>query len=370
MTSISKNTAIVLAVGMVLTGSINTLVTKLADVTSAEGINGESSDFDHPYVQALGMFLGELMCLAAFYILPKGKADREEKPFPLWTFLLPALCDMTATSLMYVGLGLTYASVYQMLRGSVVIFTGIFSVIFLKKELQAYQWCGMVLVLIGLTFVGLSSVVGSSSDDNNASDPIVGDILVVCAQVIVGIQMVVEEKYLAKYNVPALKAVGLEGFFGMCGITLVIFIFYFIPGSSGGNHYESMPDALVQMYNSWIILLSMLGTVISISFFNFFGLSVTKTLGATTRMVVDSVRTFVIWAVSLAIGWQDFQYFQIIGFLLLIFGTFVYYAIIKLPFLPPPKTVDGELQQIQEADSDRPTFDEPLINEDPEERRT
>ncbi len=40
-----------------------------------------------------------------------------------------------------------------------------------------------------------------------------GDLLIILAQVIVAIQMVYEEKYLEKYNVPALLAVGLEGSF-------------------------------------------------------------------------------------------------------------------------------------------------------------
>ena len=39
-------------------------------------------------------------------------------------FLPPALCDMTATSVQYIGLTLTYASSFQMLRGAVIIFTG------------------------------------------------------------------------------------------------------------------------------------------------------------------------------------------------------------------------------------------------------
>ena len=39
-------------------------------------------------------------------------------------FLPPALCDMTAPSLQYIGLTLTYASSFQMLRGAVIIFTG------------------------------------------------------------------------------------------------------------------------------------------------------------------------------------------------------------------------------------------------------
>jgi len=86
-------------------------------------------------------------------------------------------------------------------------------------------------------------------------------------------------------------------------------------------------------------------------FFNFFGLSVTKTLSATTRMVLDSVRTFIIWGISLAIGWQEFQYLQIIGFVFLLLGTFVYNKIIPIPCLRADGD-DKELRQIQEADKD------------------
>ena len=37
--------------------------------------------------------------------------------FNPFIFLPPALCDMTATSIQYIGLTLTYASSFQMLRG-------------------------------------------------------------------------------------------------------------------------------------------------------------------------------------------------------------------------------------------------------------
>jgi len=56
--------------------------------------------------------------------------------------------------LMYIGLTLTYPSVFQMLRGSVIIFTGILSVLFLKRKLWAFEWLGMGLVTIGLAIVG------------------------------------------------------------------------------------------------------------------------------------------------------------------------------------------------------------------------
>ena len=65
------------------------------------------------------------------------------------------------------------------------------------------------------------------------------------------------------------------------------------------------------MVHNGLLLFSFLLTAFSIAFFNFAGISVTKELSATTRMVLDSVRTLVIWAFSLAVSWQKFQYLQV-----------------------------------------------------------
>jgi len=56
-------------------------------------------------------------------------------------------------------------------------------------------------------------------------------------------------------------------------------------------------------------------------------------LSATTRMVLDSIRTLVIWLVSLAIGWQDFNVLQILGFFLLLVGMCLYNRVIIEPML-------------------------------------
>ena len=45
---------------------------------------------------------------------------------------------------------------------------------------------------------------------SRAPAPLLGDALVVLAQLFAATQFIVEEKYLAKYEVPALLAVGLE----------------------------------------------------------------------------------------------------------------------------------------------------------------
>lgn len=253
---------------------------------------------------------------------------------------------MTATSLMYVGLNLTYASVFQMLRGSVVIFTGIFSVLFLKRKLSAFHWVGMAFVLAGTAVVGSASVIPGCKGSNDASapNPTVGNIIIVLSQIVVAVQMVVEEKFISGYDIPALQVVGWEGTWGFLVLGLLLIPMYYIPKPavlntthSNANHFEDAIDAFKQIGNSVPLALFLFGNVLSIAFFNFSGVSVTKHLSAATRMVLDSLRTVVIWAFSLAIGWQSFCWVEVLGFLLLLFGSVVYNDIVRLPYLPYPE---------------------------------
>ena len=119
---------------------------------------------------------------------PYADIGGEEAPraFSPLVFLPPALCDMTATSVQYIGLTLTYASSFQvpchpsslstplpqMLRGAVIIFTGILSTIFLRTRLAWFKWFGMVFVIGGLVTVGLSDMLNQKPKchhDTNAT---------------------------------------------------------------------------------------------------------------------------------------------------------------------------------------------------------
>ncbi len=51
--------------------------------------------------------------------------------------------------------------------------------------------------------------------------PILGDLLIIMAQIIVAIQMVTEQVFLERYDVPPLLAVGLEGLFVAAGLPFV-----------------------------------------------------------------------------------------------------------------------------------------------------
>uniref|UniRef100_A0AAR5Q7F1 EamA domain-containing protein n=1 Tax=Dendroctonus ponderosae TaxID=77166 RepID=A0AAR5Q7F1_DENPD len=318
-----------LALLMVFTGSINTISTKWADTIKSVGRDGELKNFDHPFFQASTMFLGELMCLVLFktlYIIYSRRADGTEdvseltkgnRNFNPLILYIPAICDMTATSIMYIGLNLTFASSFQMFRGSVIVFVGLLSVAFLNRNLERREWSGIGFVIIGLAVVGVADFVSQNGEQqHNKNDVITGDMLIVIAQIIQAVQMVVEEKFVRGENIPSLQAVGWEGLFGFVTLALLQIPFYFIHAvppltQRSGDRLEDAIDALVQMGNSIPLFFAILGTIISIAFFNFAGISVTKEMSATTRMVLDSVRTIVIWVFSLAFFGQAFHWLQV-----------------------------------------------------------
>jgi len=336
-----------LALGMLITGSTNTISTKAADLVNTQSRYGTTVQFNHPFFQALCMFLGEASCLLAYYVLRarargKGEPFAEGKPHSKLIFALPALCDMTATSLMYVGLGLTDASVFQMLRGSVVIFVGILSRLVLKRKLGAHKWTGMALVMAGAAVVGLPASVtgcaGGSSAATDASKAALGNALIVVAQVIVAVQMIVEEIFIDKYDVPPLQVVGWEGVWGLTFLSGVLVAMYYVPSPAAFcaypphcDHFEDAYDALVNMQHSWQLSAALGGNLLSIAFFNAIGVAITKHLSAATRMVLDSMRTLVIWAFSMGVGWEAFCWNSPVGFVVLLAGILLFNEVVRAP---------------------------------------
>lgn len=403
-----------IAFGMLVTGSINSLSTKLADRPecaakgSADNFN-VTRDFAHPFFQANGMFVGEFLCLIVFYLnlhwrrhfrsykknqdslsnektellhsskTPKKfqrSAPSSNTNFNPLIFVIPACCDLTATSCMYIGLTLTKVSVFQMLRGSVVLFTGIFSVAFLRRKLWSYNWFGMFLVLAGTITVGLQSVLDGNNSNGTVtpsngtshngssfllSNPLtgtvveykyaaLGDLMIVAAQIIVAVQMVVEEKFVNGKNIPALLAVGWEGFWGMTIMGCLMVVFYHLPQIPHiGNtpRLEDAFDAFSQMANNELLFFAIITNVFSIAFFNFFGISITKRMSASSRMVLDSLRTIVIWAVEISLGWdKTISWLQMIGFALLVSGCFIYNDVTpRLPCFYYPTEEEKKLER-------------------------
>jgi len=352
---------IVLAIGMLFAGSLNTIAYKLADWQSADGVYSPRQcnwtapeqlapppdvpcPFVHPFFQVLAMFLGECICLLAHAVLRFFGAVEPSPSFNPFVFLPCALCDMCGTSLMLLGLLLTFASNYQMLRGSVVLFTGILSRLLLGRILNKAHWSGLLLILLGTAVVGVQSWLESRSSSATLSTAPLGNALIVGAQVIVAVQFVLEEKFVSGLDVPPLLAVGLEGVFGFLMLSGVLVGMYFLPGVAGLSEtplrLEDTWDALRQLTSGGNVVLpvAMLAAVLSIAVYNFFGISVTKHLSAAHRMVLDSTRTVIVWGFALIIHaasphsghGQGFSWLQLVGFVILVAGSIVYYELLPV----------------------------------------
>lgn len=143
----------------------------------------------------------------------------------------------------------------------------------------------------------------------------------------------VEEVILSRYAVAPLVAVGYEGLFGALSILLLMpFLALFGPSSSPGpspttpsTPYEmwfDLPRGWHQLVDTPAVLHSGLAIAVSISLFNYFGLSVTRHVSATARSLTDTCRTLTIWIVSLGLGWERLLFpisvLQVSGFALLV----------------------------------------------------
>lgn len=69
---------------------------------------------------------------------------------------------------------MTSASSFQMLRGAVIIFTGLFSVAFLGRRLALSQWLGVLATIAGLVVVGLADLMSKHDDQHKLSEVITG----------------------------------------------------------------------------------------------------------------------------------------------------------------------------------------------------
>jgi solute carrier family 35 (UDP-sugar transporter), member A1/2/3 len=73
-----------------------------------------------------------------------------------WKMAIPAGLYTLANSLQYVGISNLDAATYQIVYQLKIIVTAIFSVMMLRKSINAKQWIALVLLMVGVAIVSLS----------------------------------------------------------------------------------------------------------------------------------------------------------------------------------------------------------------------
>ncbi|KAH7038037.1 integral membrane protein-like protein [Microdochium trichocladiopsis] len=383
---------------MLLTGVCNTLLTKYQDNQCVRNCDDpdpkKRAHFEQPVLQTAQMFVGESGCwiVVGFMSLYQSYANKHKRDgyqavstrdpsaardndddaasitsqdtlitrerrsgapdgllsgFGILLLALPAICDILGTTLMNAGLLMVAASIYQMTRGALVLFVGLFSVIFLKRKLHLFHWVSLFGVVLGVAVVGLAgylypdvkaqanALVADAADPGaDALRAAFGVVLIAGAQIFTATQFVLEEFLLERSNIDPLQVVGWEGLFGLATTLTGMLVLHFAIGRTDAGRYGpfDMVEGLRQMTDNKVVLVSSLLIMVSIGGFNFFGLSVTRSVSATSRSTIDTCRTLFIWIVSLGLGWETFKWLQVLGFVLLVYFTFLFNGIVQPPF--------------------------------------
>lgn len=288
----------------------------------------------------------------------------ERIPLVGWSIFLlamPACCDIAATTLMNVGLLFVAASIYQMTRGALILFVGLFSVIFLHRKIFLYQWSALFVVVLGVAIVGLAGAIApnpqaqpepeslietaillvreasqnvkATAVSADSLKTILGVLMIAGAQIFTATQFVLEEWILEHYALEPLRLVGWEGTFGFLVTLIGMIVLHLTIGQTdaGRNGYFDMREGWREVTHYRPIAVASILIMISIGGFNFFGLSITRSVSATARSIIDTCRTLFIWIVSLGLGWETFKWLQIVGFALLVYGTFLFNDIVRPP---------------------------------------
>jgi drug/metabolite transporter (DMT)-like permease len=140
------------------------------------------------------MFIGEFLCLLAHAINRRRQPAQPGSLIEKGTFwfAIPGCCDIIGTGVMYSGLCLSSASIFQMLRGSVVVFTAILSRVWLKRKIYGFQWCAVASVVVGISIVGSASLKNLPKGKDQTG-VLVGDILIILGQMVTAFHMCCEE---------------------------------------------------------------------------------------------------------------------------------------------------------------------------------
>ncbi|KAG7354693.1 solute carrier family 35 related protein [Nitzschia inconspicua] len=361
-------------------GTACSILSKTMMSLHGEGKTGETEQFEKPIFQTFGMFLGMCFGLVMHYVvccfripfpgythgadvingattttsettallaLKKGEDSAGQPTTPTWMYFflaIPAIFDLGATALCMMGLRYIDVSIYQLLRGSGIIFVAIMKQHILKDHLYRFQWVGVFFNVLSVFMVGSTAILSESKkdhpdeDDNgSAGRAFLGILLVMLGALVQAMQFVFEEKVLTMdIPSPPLLLIGMEGLWGTILCLVVVYpLVYLLPGDDHGS-YEDPFNTWFMFKNEPHIQIAFAVYFVAIFGYNFFAVLVTFLLNSVWHAILDNFRPITVWITDLFIfyvistsfgeQWTVYSWIQVAGMFVLLYGTAIYNA--------------------------------------------
>jgi drug/metabolite transporter (DMT)-like permease len=384
-------TELLIFIAAIISGTACSVCSKTMMELRGIGIDGTEEVFAKPMFQTFGMFVGMLLGLVMHWIVlffkidfpgydhrPKQAAmttvlptkaaaaasygatesnnekdkllqetpDQTAGPVgtPVWMYFflaIPSIFDLGATALCMMGLRFLDVSVYQLLRGSGIIFVALMKQHVLGDNLYKFQWLGVFWNVTSVILVGGTAILNSTENPTLApGEALLGVTLVMCGAFVQALQFVFEEKVMSMddASAPPLLLIGMEGLWGtfLC-LTVVYPLAYYLPGDDHGS-YEDPFNTYAMFMNSPNIQWAFFIYFFAIFSYNLFAVLVTFLLNSVWHAILDNFRPITVWGTDMFIfyvvtstgdfgePWTKWSWVQLFGMFVLLYGTAVYNA--------------------------------------------
>jgi drug/metabolite transporter (DMT)-like permease len=155
-------------------GTLSALSCKIAYETKSFGLDSEEL-FAKPIMMLLLMFCGMIPAIFVWLSLPPE--HRGQITYQSMALLaIPSFCDLLCTLLLLIAQLYLTASLWQMMRGSVIVMTAFLKRFGLSHHLKRHMWIGITFLTMALLLVAASSLYQPSSTANE--NPKLGIMLV------------------------------------------------------------------------------------------------------------------------------------------------------------------------------------------------
>lgn len=235
-----------------IAGTFSALLCKIAYETASIGLDGTPKLFAKPIMMLLLMFAAMIPAILIWFVHQQTLKPEQRDHVSYQTMailIVPCMCDLLCTLLLLVAQLYITASMWQMLRGTVICITALLKCFMLNHRLRKHMWVGVGVISCAMLLVASTSLLSSpptptTAAESNTKDPRIGVVLVMIGCLAQGMQYVFEEKVMAVDNAPPLVVIGCEGLWGTVLTVLLVYpAAYYLPGQDNGS-FENPWDAM------------------------------------------------------------------------------------------------------------------------------
>jgi hypothetical protein len=309
--------------------------------------NPDETLWNRPYFSGALLFAGMSFTLIPFFIYRNGKPGVPKPSVKVFVnMLIPSMLEFAGQVLFLMGNKNLTTALSMTLKGSRVVFSAIFLVIFLKRKLFPFHWAAAAAVMVGLAVASIPSLIDTDSakkPGKTTKEILIGIAMVLAGEMLRSLKGVYEERLLKKLHYDALMVVGLQGLLGFILSVAALFVVDAI--QIGGKPLESLRDSFSQFASAplvWGISTSLPLTVPALFVM---GAYVTKLMSAVHNALTGTITTAIVWIISIIIHFIDSNrgvklkwilLVQLLGFIIVVLSSMVYDSMLRLPFFAYP----------------------------------